>query len=396
MSMTSRERMLKAIEGEMTDRVPVTLFIADQGHFINQVYPDIDPWDTQTIQKKVIEFSKEMRADVFVRVLYGLDEPLSIIYGGLDISRETENWEFETEEIHQGDTLIKRSTIRTPDGNLTQDFSINEIRPGTFMYACTKKPIKSEADLDIAIKYEPKMLESYPEYAREYLASIKEALGDDGILGTWTPMGPFNNCSLLIKLDELYTLFLEDLRFYEKLIRFAMHRCLDYTKAIDEAGVDVHCIGGNVPGGFLGKRTFEKFILPFEKEYIDIVQRNGTPAMYHNCGEIMNLVESYKKLGVKSVEPFSPPPTLGDADHEKAVELIDGAYSVIFGVDQVNVLQNGSINDVKVATEKTITIGKSGKQRGKFILQSADFLEYGTPIENVQAFVETGIEYAAY
>ena len=396
MGMTSHERLLKAINSEVTDRVPVTLFIADQGHFINQVYPDIDPWDTQAIQLKVIEFSKEMGADVMLRVLYGLDDPLSIIYGGLDVSQQTKNWEVHTEEIQHGDTLIQRSTIKTPDGTLTQDFSINEIRTGTFMYACTKKPIKTEEDLDIAIKYEPKMSDSYPQHAKEYLAPLKEALGDDGIIGTWTPMGPFNNCSLLIDLDDLYTLFLEDYDFYEKLINFAMERCLDYTRAIDEAGVDVHFIGGNVPGGFLGKRSFDKYILPFEKKYIDFVQQNGTPAMYHNCGEIMNLVESYKDLGVISVEPFSPPPTLGDADHEKAVELIDGAYSVIFGVDQVNVLQNGSIDEVKKATEKTIRIGKSGKQRGKFILQSADFLEYGTPVENVQAFVETGLEHAAY
>ena len=41
--MTSRERFLKVINGETPDRVPVTLFMADQGHFINQVYPDVDP-----------------------------------------------------------------------------------------------------------------------------------------------------------------------------------------------------------------------------------------------------------------------------------------------------------------------------------------------------------------
>jgi len=35
--------------------VPVTLFIVDQGHCINQVYPDVDPWDFETLQLKVIE-----------------------------------------------------------------------------------------------------------------------------------------------------------------------------------------------------------------------------------------------------------------------------------------------------------------------------------------------------
>ncbi len=38
----------------------------------------------------------------------------------------------------------------------------------------------------------------------------------------------------------------------------------------------------------------------------------------------------------------------------------------------------------------------AGKPGGRFILQNADFLEYGTPPENVRAFVETALEHAAY
>jgi hypothetical protein len=37
--MTSRERFLAVIEGRMPDRVPVTLFICNGGHFINQKPP---------------------------------------------------------------------------------------------------------------------------------------------------------------------------------------------------------------------------------------------------------------------------------------------------------------------------------------------------------------------
>jgi hypothetical protein len=123
---------------------------------------------------------------------------------------------------------------------------------------------------------------------------------------------------------------------------------------------------------------------------------NGVPAMYHNCGQIMNLAESYKALGACVVEPFSPPPTLGDADLKRAVDLIRGDYAIIGGIDQVNVLKNGCSDDVRWATEQTIKTGKQTEQRRRFILQSADFLEYGTPIENVEAYVATGLEHAVY
>jgi hypothetical protein len=48
---------------------------------------------------------------------------------------------------------------------------------------------------------------------------------------------------------------------------------------------------------------------------------------------------------------------------------------------------------VKRVTEQTIKTGKPG---GKFILQSADFLEYGTPIENIETYVETALQFADY
>ena len=391
--MTSRERFLKTINGEKTDRLPVTLFMIDQGHFINQMYPDVDPLDFETIHLKIIEAQKQFGADVFVRMLYDINDPLHIHMGGLDITQQTENWEVSTEEVVSGDTLIKRSTIRTPMGTLTQDFSIFEKPKGTFMYACTKKPIQSPKDLEIAIKYEPRMPESFKAEAKRKVKKVKDALGDDGILGVWAPHGPFNNASLLISLDELYSLFLEDYDYYEKLMNFAMERILDYTAAMDEAGPDVFCVGGNVPGGFLGGKIYDEYILPFEKKYIEFCQKNGTPAMYHNCGEIMNLLESYKKVGLKMVEPFSPPP-LGDvADLAAAKKIVNGDYVMVVGVDQVNVLQKGTVDQVKEVTEKTTKIAKPG---GKTIIQTSDFLELDTPVENVEAFVKTAIEHGGY
>ncbi len=391
--MTSRERFLKVFNGQMPDRVPVTAFILDSGHFLSQMYPDADPFDYEQLQLNVIEVQKQLGLDVFVRMLFGINDPIGVHCGGLNVSQQTENWQVKKEKVQRGTTTIVRSTITTPDGQLTQDFSINQLRPGTFMYGCTKYPVNNIEDLEIAIKYEPPFMT--PEKAqmiKKRVTTIKDAVGDDGIVGSWTPHGPFNNASLLVNHETLYSLFLMDYPFYEKLMNFASDRILDYTRAIDDAGVDVHCVGGNVPGGFLGKKCYDEFVLPFEKKYIDFVQANGTPAMYHNCGEIMNLVESYKQLGARIIEPFSPPP-LGDADLQKVKETVNGEYVIVGGVDQVNVIQNGTIDEIKRATEKTMKIGKPG---GKFILQSADFLEYGTPIENLEAYVETAMQHAAY
>ena len=390
--MTPRERFQAVLRGDTPDRVPSTLFLLDQGHFLTQLYPEADPWDYEQNQRNVIEIQRQLGLDVFVRMLFGLNDPVSIHMGGLNVSRSTEHWDVETQVRQRGNTRIERSTIQTPDGTLTQEMSCHEIQEGTLLYCCTEKPIKNPADLDIAIQYEPGMPASWPAETKEKVQKLKSVLGDDGILGSWTPHGPFNNASLLISQEELYSLFLRDFEFYDKLMNFAMDRILDFTRAIDDAGVDVHCVGGNVAGGFLGKKCYDQYILPYEKRYIDFVQRNGTPAIYHNCGEIMNLVESYKALGVRVVEPFSPPP-LGDADLAAAKRIVGGAYAMIGNIDQVNVLKNGTVDQVKRETEQAIKIGKPG---GGFILQSADFLEFGTPMENLEAYVDTAKQYGSY
>jgi uroporphyrinogen-III decarboxylase len=390
--MTSRQRLLSALNGQTPDRVPVTLFILDSGHFIHQVYPDVDSQDFDALQLKVIEIQKQLGVDVFVRLLHGIYDPISVRLAGLNVTWQTDNWEVRTEQARHGNTRVQRSTIRTPGGTLTQDFSTTEVNPGTLVHACTKKAIECPADLEIAIRYEPRMPESVKARVRERVQRIRRAAGDDGIVGVWSPNGPFNNASLLVEAGTLYSLFLTDYPFYERLMNFARERWEDYASAIDAAGVDVHCVGGNVPGGFLGRRNYDRYVLPFEREHIAFLQRSGTPAMYHNCGQIMQLVESYVELGARAVEPFSPPP-LGDADLERAKKVVNGRYAMVSGIDQVNVLQNGNPETVRRATERAIRAGKPG---GGFILQPVDFLEYGTPLENVRAFVETAMENASY
>ena len=66
---------------------------------------------------------------------------------------------------------------------------------------------------------------------------------------------------------------------------------------------------------------------------------------------------------------------------------------MIGGVDQVNVLQKGSREQVR---QKTLETLDAGKKNGPFIIQSADFLEYNTPLENVETFVSTALANAEY
>ena len=130
--MTHRERLLKAIKGEQADRVPVSLFIQDHGHYIHQLYPDIDPEDYEQLTFKVIDYQRELGCDVIVRMIFDLFHPFNIVFGGVNDGVETDTWQVKTENVIEGNNLIKKSIISTPDGILTQDFVRTRQNKGTF------------------------------------------------------------------------------------------------------------------------------------------------------------------------------------------------------------------------------------------------------------------------
>lgn len=388
--MNSRQRLLSVINGEIPDRVPVSLFIHDEGNFLSQIYKNLDLNDPIGCKYKLINLQRELGVDIHLRILHGLFPVETML--GVNTEVNTDNWKVSYEKYTRGNSLVKKYRIKTPERDLFQENSISKIAPGTFNYACTKKPIKDMKDLEAAIKYEPPIKEGYSDRIKRIVKKIKDYLKDDGVTSIWAPGGSFNAAANLIDLNMLYSVFLIDEVFFKKLIRFCIRRTFPIIKAMCNSGVDIINIGGNVPGGFLGKKFYDKYVLPYEKEYIDFVKSFGLKALYHNCGESMGLIDSYKELEPDIVEPFSPPP-MGDGNLKIAKKKSEGKFTIIGNLDQVNVLQKGSINLVKEVTKNTITVGKPG---GKYIFQTADYLEYGTPLKNVEACINTAIKYGKY
>ena len=386
--MKGRERLLKTLKGGRADRIPVTLFIQSQGHFASRLDEKYDPWDFERTQKSIIDYQRSLGLDVHARMLFlNPREPVLAVFQGLNCQTETDSWRVTEEKEWRGSSCLYRQTIRTPEGELHQTFTVNEIRRGTFQYACTDAPIRTVRDLELAEKYEP----SYPEETREKIRKnvqvIREYVGEDGIVSAWSSGSLFNNLSTLMDQTELYALFLTDWEFYDRLMKFAKKRVYSYTDILLDAGVDAVCLSGNAAGGFLGNPAFERFVLPYEKELIAYCQRKGNPVIYHNCGRVMELLPSYLKMGAANIEPFSPAP-LGNGDLKRLREMMKGEFSVTSGVDQVHILQEGTREQVAAAVKAAM---EQGRKFPAFIMQNVDFLEYGTPLENVKTYADTAL-----
>lgn len=93
--MDSRKRILRTIEGKEVDRVPVCLFIHDEGNFLRQVYPDLDLSRPLECKYRLVDLGREYGLDLFIRLLHGI-YPDWIVYGGVNTETETENWKVLT------------------------------------------------------------------------------------------------------------------------------------------------------------------------------------------------------------------------------------------------------------------------------------------------------------
>jgi hypothetical protein len=69
-----------------------------------------------------------------------------------------------------------------------------------------------------------------------------------------------------------------DYEYYEKLMNFAMQRFCLIPAPLMMPAWDIHCVAAMLPNAMdWQSATNDKYILPFEKKYIEFVQAQGNP-----------------------------------------------------------------------------------------------------------------------
>lgn len=88
-------------------------------------------------------------------------------------------------------------------------------------------------------------------------------------------------------------------------------------------------------------------------------------------------------------ETLSPPGVGGDVVPEEIKHLIGGKVCLIGGMDQINILTNGTPTQVRSETRRLSEILGPG---GGFILSASDHF-FHAPIENLRAYAEAAHEF---
>jgi uroporphyrinogen-III decarboxylase len=386
--MNSRERLLRVLNGQKADRMPVTIFIGDTDIEYGLADGIIEK-KTGDALRDVISFHDLLGIDIMLRLSTRIYEPIAF-----DI--DSENWENIWEM--QEDKRILTHRIITPEGEIKETFNLEgEHLNGNYKSEWMKLRnirveafIKTADDLIIIKKYRPEI----PNFDFGFIKEAKKRLGNRGIVLPRVPSSVFNYACSLRNMEELLVDPYLDIEFYRELMEYCTSDVVCVGSQIAAGGGDaVRVIGNIASGDMVSPDFYREYIYNYEKRYIDALAKNGSKVLFHNCGKCANLLEVYRDLlDGHMLESFSSPSSGGDIGSlRKAREALGEKVIMIGNLDQVHLLKNGTQQEITSSVEKIIEEMRDDKG---FIFSTSDSLTPDTPAENIRIAVDVALKSA--
>ncbi len=234
MPMTSRERLLCAINKGTPDRVPVT------------------PWGLGHIPPE---------SELAHRLIKECDPFIGIGIGGYDWflgSAATSH----AEEV-DGETW---SVLETPKGELRSLFKRTEVTGAQMVFYC-----KSVEDIEalLSIPYEP------PTVDVSAFHESKAEVGEDGLVGVGIS-NPGSMPARFLSPADYSLLWADDPDTFIDFVRVASERFYPWLEEVCRQGVDCfRVIGGEFASTQLGPEGFDRTMLDFDRKMADIMHEHG-------------------------------------------------------------------------------------------------------------------------
>lgn len=135
-------------------------------------------------------------------------------------------------------------------------------------------------------------------------------------------------------------------------------------------GVDAVLISSAYAGGgFISKRMYRRFVLPYEHRLAEAIHRQvpGVPVYTHTCGHLGDRLDLLMETGTDGVDTLDPPP-IGDTELAAAKAQIGDQMFIKGNMNSVFLLQCESAADVVAHARERLRDGMPG---GGYILSTA-------------------------
>jgi uroporphyrinogen decarboxylase len=238
-------------------------------------------------------------------------------------------------------------------------------------------------------KFEPVEGGNPPDTGPEALAMIKEAMGDQGLVGV--------TCAGTVALSTPEDIY----RYYDnpdKHEEWAERRLVNAQERFRrimamDVRPDFLSVGGSGTLVYQNVEIFRKIAFPAVKRTIELATEAGMPTHIHSCGPERELVRIMaEETSLTVIDPLEVPP-MGDCDLAELKRLYGDKIVLKGNLHTTEVMLKGSVDDVVAASRKAIDDAAAG---GGFILSTGDQCGRDTPDENLHAMVETARTYGRY
>lgn len=380
--MTSRERLMTALEHKEPDMVPLDLG-GNQTGIHKHAY------------RKLLE-------------CYGLKEDIIIMDAVQQLARPSE-------QVLQ---LLEIDTRYVLPGMLSQaELEYKEVKPGYFgftdawgvvwaapappgeglYYDIVHSPLAdfSLEDLDHYDWPDPKDSELFRglrEYAKHLYENTDYALVS-GITGV-----VFELCWYMRGFEQFYIDMLTNRPFVEKLMDITLEYWLAFEEAfLDEVGeyLQVVCVGDDVAmqsGPLFSPRIYREIVKPRQKKLYDFIKKHtGAKLWYHCCGSVREYIPDFIENGVDILNPIQVSAVGMDSAELKA-EFGD-RLCFWGGIDTQHVLPRGTPEEVRAEVKRRMEDFKPG---GGYVFNTVHNIQADVPMENLAALWEAAKEYRHY
>lgn len=384
--MTSRERLLAAINRKPIDRLAVTTHHI-LPYFLKKYMPG----------KKIIDFFDKYNADA-IDWVYDYKAPESTDYY-LNPAQKSEMEFLETRMISSDDWMIDQNiiedkenfrrveyTIKTPSGNLTTILESNE-----YTTWVAEHLVKKESDIDIIGKHV-----TFPACDVEAVNRAAENLGDRGIIRGHIPTfdlfgqpGCWQDACCLFGVEKMIMATFDDPEWVHTFLGILRDRKIRYVETLKGAAYDIHELGGgDASTTIISPHIFRDFVAPYDSAIIEAVHKVNQKVVYHTCGGMMPILEDIADMGPDAMETFTPIGMGGDTDLVEAKKRIGNRVCMIGGFDQGLYFDRATPSETRKAVRNCFEQAGTG---GGFILAPSDHFFDAKP-ELLEAFFDESLK----
>ncbi len=222
----------------------------------------------------------------------------------------------------------------------------------------------------------------------EATRTLVDEIGDHVFVMGRADQGPFSIACLLRGTTQfMMDLMTEDKKVIADVMDYCRKASAIFAKAQKDAGAHATSIGDALAGpNLISPEMYREFALEPERLLVKEVQDYGIPFSIHICGNTNAIIGDMGATGAKILEVD------WQLDMQKAREAVPLSTVLMGNIDPSFPLVLGTPNDVDEAVKSVIAATKG---RSHFV-SSGCAMGRNTPPENFKAFVAAARKYGAY